>query len=408
MTMRSAHDRLRVVAAFCAMLGLACSDTTSTTSAPTPRTIEIVAGDAQTSRPGEELPVPLKVRVMGSDDRPFAGANVQWRIILGTATLSPAQSTTNASGEADTRVTLGSRMGIVEVTATVQGVAPVTFTSFPRQPCDWSVWPEITPGTTISGRLRPLDCELGRDETNAGWFVDLYPFRLSTQTAIDVRLRSESFDPEVQLYSVAPWHYYFTNPGDPNREVRFKAILLEGWYGLVATSLERASTGAYQLDVLAGSPSAESCDEVIVMLGITATQSLAPTDCREPSGHNADRFYLFIFLGQRVRVTQASTQFPPKLRVLRSGRVVAESDGSASGTAVLIYTAEDDDLYEVQASSAGQSKRAPIPWPSRSTLPPIRRSRKRGTMHCPTFTGSGTLAPTAEVGGRVSTPRRTE
>jgi hypothetical protein len=300
------------------------------------------------------LPIPLKVRVIGSDDRPFAGATVQWRITEGTGTLAPAQSTTNASGDAETRLTLGPEIGgRVGVTATVQAIAPVTFLSFPLRPCDWFAWPEITPGTSISGTLRALDCELGRDETAAGWFVDLYPFWLSSQRAIDIRLRSESFDPEVQLYSEAPWYYYWTNPGDPNRNVQFKAILPEGWYGLAATSLERGATGAYQLEVLAGSSSAESCEDVLVVLGIAAAQSLAPTDCREPPGHNVDRFYLFILLGQRVRVTQTSTQFPPRLRVLRSGRVVAETDGSASGTAVLIYTAEDDDMYEVQASSVG-------------------------------------------------------
>jgi hypothetical protein len=356
MRTRCVRDPLGVLATSFAVACLACSDSTS---APMPRTIEIVAGDGQQSRPGEELPIPLTVRVIGSDDRSFAGAAVEWRITVGTGSLTPTQSTTNASGVADTRLTLGAEIERVEVTATVQGVAPVTFTSFPVRPCDWSAWREIALGTSISGMLRPLDCELGRNETAAGWLADLYPFRLSTQTAIDVRLRSPSFDPQVQLYSEAPWFIYTTNPGDPNREVRLKAILPQGWYGLVATSLERASTGAYQLDFLAGSPSAESCEEVIVMLGITATQSLAPTDCREPSGHNADRFYVFVFLGQRIRVTQASTQFPPMLRVLRSGRVVAESNGSASGTAVLIYTAEEDDLYEVQASSVGAEQTGP-------------------------------------------------
>jgi hypothetical protein len=60
-----------------------------------------------------------------------------------------------------------------------------------------------------------------------------------------------------------------------------------------------------------------------------------------------------ILRGQRVRLTQTSTHLAPLLRIVRAGQVVAQTDGSSSGTAVVIYTGEADDLYLIRASSVG-------------------------------------------------------
>jgi alpha-tubulin suppressor-like RCC1 family protein len=64
---------------------------------------------------------------MGSNDQPLAGATVQWSVTQGQATLEPAQSTTDAGGHAETRVTIGGTPGSIVVSAVVQDVTPVTF-----------------------------------------------------------------------------------------------------------------------------------------------------------------------------------------------------------------------------------------------------------------------------------------
>jgi hypothetical protein len=333
---------MRMLTAAFAAMSLACSDSTAPR---VPRTIEMVGGDGQSSWPGEEIP--LKVRVIGSDNRPFAGAPVQWRVIAGAATVGPAQSTTNSNGEADTRVTLGAGFLRVDVTATVQGMAPVTFALFPRDPCQY-MWPEITLDSTINGMLSPFDC------TDRRWVLDFYTFWLDSESAIEVIMRAPSFNPELQLHSEAPWYVYWWGPRD--EELRAKAILPEGFYVLAATSTDSAATGPYELRVRSSSPSAENCEEVLVMIGLVTTQSLTATDCRESSGENADRFFIFLFEGQRVRITQHASRFSPLLSIHRGERLLAESQEPGSGTAVLIYSGEANesgDLYEIRASSAG-------------------------------------------------------
>ncbi len=351
MTRRSVSSCLTVAVTSLAVVCVACSDGTGPVQ---PRRLELVAGDTQQSRPGEELPIPLRVRVFGSDDRPFAGAPVQWAVIGGTATINPAQSTTNGSGNAETRVTMGSSVGPVTVRASVPGTEPISFSSVALPSCEWWAWPLIAPGSTISGTLRPHDCEV------EGRFHDLFPLNLPTQQALSISLRSTSFDPEVQFYSFAPWFYFVNDSVNATREARFKAILpaseaigTGGAYGIAATSMEAGATGPFELTVVPTSGSAESCERVFVMLGITTSQNLASTDCSGPSGRYEDEFRFVILRGQRVRVTETLTQFAPLLRIVRAGQVVAQTDGSGSGTAVVIYTAEADDLYAIRASSVG-------------------------------------------------------
>jgi alpha-tubulin suppressor-like RCC1 family protein len=89
--------------------------------------LDIVSGDGQKAGIGLPLVSPLRVRVIGSDDQPLAGATVGWSVTQGHATLNPLESTTDASGEAETWVTLGSTVEAVTITATVAELTPATF-----------------------------------------------------------------------------------------------------------------------------------------------------------------------------------------------------------------------------------------------------------------------------------------
>lgn len=94
---------------------------------PSAETLQLVSGNNQRTATSRALASPLRVRVLGSSDQPVAGARVQWSVTQGQATLDPAQSTTDASGEAETRVTLGGAPGSIVVSARVQDVPPVSF-----------------------------------------------------------------------------------------------------------------------------------------------------------------------------------------------------------------------------------------------------------------------------------------
>ena len=99
------------------------------------RSTELVGGSQQTGALGAPLAEPLSVRVVGSDGKPFEGAQVSWTVVTGGGSLSPATSTTGSDGIARTQWTLGTRLDASHVaTATAAGLSPVTFTATPTLP----------------------------------------------------------------------------------------------------------------------------------------------------------------------------------------------------------------------------------------------------------------------------------
>ena len=75
------------------------------------------------------LAEPFVVSVLDEDGAAIAGAVVTFSVTAGGGTLSAATATTDANGQAVTRLTLGSDAGTNTVSATVEGLEPVTFTA---------------------------------------------------------------------------------------------------------------------------------------------------------------------------------------------------------------------------------------------------------------------------------------
>jgi PKD repeat protein len=97
-----------------------------------PAHITLMAGsDGQSARVGAQLPNPLVVKVTDTQDRPVAGATVNFTFDDPTAggLAEPGSGTTDGNGEASSRITLGSRVGPMTGHATVpvpEGTVPVT------------------------------------------------------------------------------------------------------------------------------------------------------------------------------------------------------------------------------------------------------------------------------------------
>jgi hypothetical protein len=343
--MRADRHYVRALGAWVIVVCLACSDDT-TSPPPTPRTLEIVEGDGQQAPTGVPLSTSLRVRVVGSDDQPLAGAPVQWTATVGGATITPAQSITNDDGLAETHVVLES-IGNVLVSALVPGVLPVIFSLTGLDPCDFNSWPMIEVGTVVAGSFQPSDCQ-GFD----GRRYDLYPFSLSTERAVILGVRSATFDPQVQLYSNEPWYYFNNDSVNATRDAWTKAILPPGWYGLAATSIEPA-LGSYQVRLIPTTASQESCEFVMVLVGVATTQNLASTDCADPSGRPEDRFWLVLMEGETVTLTQSSRHVTPHIRLILNEEVVAEADGTETGPATLTYTSNSFSNYWIHVSSSG-------------------------------------------------------
>ena len=85
-------------------------------------------GNNQSGEPGIRLADPLVVTVVDSSNRGVSGQLVQFSVTRGGGRVSPASATTNASGQAQTRLTLGRTAGTNTVRATLDG-SSVTFTA---------------------------------------------------------------------------------------------------------------------------------------------------------------------------------------------------------------------------------------------------------------------------------------
>ena len=109
-----------------------------------PQTLTKVSGDSQEGPASTQLAAPFVVSVLDQAGSPLAGVSVTFSVTAGGGLLSsttdtnpctvePSTSsttaTTDANGQAATRLTLGSDAGTNTVSATVAGLEPVTFTA---------------------------------------------------------------------------------------------------------------------------------------------------------------------------------------------------------------------------------------------------------------------------------------
>ena len=88
-----------------------------------------ICGDDQEGTVGALLTEPLVVSVSDEGGAAMAGVVVSFAVTAGGGTLSSATATTDANGRARTWLTLGSDLGTNMVSATVEGLASVTFTA---------------------------------------------------------------------------------------------------------------------------------------------------------------------------------------------------------------------------------------------------------------------------------------
>ena len=99
---------------------------TITTGEP-PDAIVLVSGNNQSGRPGAALANPFIVEVIDENDDAVSGVTVTFAVTAGGGTLSATSATTNASGRAQTTLTLGDTPGDNTVAARVTGLTGVTF-----------------------------------------------------------------------------------------------------------------------------------------------------------------------------------------------------------------------------------------------------------------------------------------
>ena len=98
-------------------------------SARTATTATLQSGSGQTAAAGTAATSPFIVKVVDQTGAPLAGTMVSFVVTSGGGTLSAASATTDASGLATVNYTAGATVGTSVVTATVAGLAPLTFST---------------------------------------------------------------------------------------------------------------------------------------------------------------------------------------------------------------------------------------------------------------------------------------
>ena len=124
--------------------GLRTVTFTATASEQTPHSLTKISGDSQEGPASTQLDESFVVSVVDQDSSPLTGVSVTFSIAAGEGMLSSATATnpctikpstssttatTDANGQAASRLTLGSQPGANTVEATVAGLDPVTFTA---------------------------------------------------------------------------------------------------------------------------------------------------------------------------------------------------------------------------------------------------------------------------------------
>ena len=94
-----------------------------------PHSLTKVCGDSQRGTVSRQLAKPFVVSVAAADSSAIAGVVVSFAVTAGGGTLAAVTDTTDANGRAATRLTLGSELGTNAVSATVEGLASVSFTA---------------------------------------------------------------------------------------------------------------------------------------------------------------------------------------------------------------------------------------------------------------------------------------
>lgn len=97
--------------------------------------IQKVSGDQQTATINTAFTLPLTVEVVNSSGNGVAGAQVNFNVTSGSATLGSSSAITNSSGQASTTVTAGANAGSITITATTSTyTATFTLTAAPPGP----------------------------------------------------------------------------------------------------------------------------------------------------------------------------------------------------------------------------------------------------------------------------------
>jgi hypothetical protein len=274
-----------------------------------PATIEKVAGDNQLAFPRTRLVYGPTVRVRDQYSNPVSGAVVRFTVLAGDGSITADAVFTSSDGSASLGWTVGSD-GAQALSASVQGLAPVTFTaSVVTDRC--TPFPIEARGDIPSGAFGSFGCTLGD-----GRVASLYSFHPTATGAYAFQVASDGASVVLNLTTKTgiPVAEAFTAGG---QDGTIRVILAAGEYVLRVTPQSAGESPQYRLSAQVFDGEENDCRALFLTLGVKTVQTLAKGDCEEAHTY-ADNYWIFVEAGRRVAITMASDEVDNVIKVLNT------------------------------------------------------------------------------------------
>ena len=364
-------------------LGLACGDDEGN-APPVPTAINLTSGNGQSALPGVTLPLPLTVTVLGAGGSPYPNVRVNWAVTTGSAALAAPADTTDANGVSTMTVTVGTTPGNLVVSASVTGLAAVTFALTALNPCGISVPGVVTAvdtNGTRTGALTNFDCQL-----NGPFFTDFYGVTVPAQMGLIINMTA-GFDTYVELYHSGGQFIAVNDDTDSSiTNTRLQIIAAPATYIVGASSFAGNVTGAYTVSLQGRGQALTGCrgDSFLTWItrGVALADQIEATDCvaARTGGGRAFTDRVLIAAGQArpLTVNMASAAFNPRLELYTettTGPVFAAAADGSGGSATLNFTPPASPpviVYRLDISSVDTAQTGAYTLNVGGTVPNVR------------------------------------
>lgn len=129
--MRSARPTQLLAALLTAIPALLILTSCKEATAPaTASRLTIVQGQLQQAAAGAALPLPVILRVIGTDGAPMAKVPISFNVLAGGGAVDPATGISDVNGEVKAKWTLGPGSQVQTLAGTAPGVEPVSIAAF--------------------------------------------------------------------------------------------------------------------------------------------------------------------------------------------------------------------------------------------------------------------------------------
>jgi hypothetical protein len=311
-----------------------------------------LATTEQFALPGRATQKPPAVRVTDRFGNFVAGVVVIFDVVAGGGSVSPRGAVTDSLGIAATQWTLGADSTQI-LTATVNSLAPVTFTARSLRPSgDCNALLSLTGNATLASELSTNSCA-----SPDGRYEETFALELSSQSAWRFDMTSIDFNTTFELRDVRGALVGRSDSVTASRNSTLRAILPAGIYQLIASSTKPKAVGHYQIKYGAA-PTAAICGDAFVTRGLNLRQDFDYYTCAALSTFNGteDRYRITLQAGMAIHLELDDLSYDdPSIALLNEkGEVVAKGKQAGAYLDMLDFIPDVDGTYTILIKAGGE------------------------------------------------------